>query len=223
MEINIGELISLIDKRYSNYEIAGYLDISRSSVVRLKAKLNLKSKFNEGKREQKLCDECGIEFDCLISENRKFCSHNCSASFNNRIFKRKQRKIKICLYCFLPLQGEDIRGKKFCDTNCHLKFKSQQFYESVELGEASSVRCKRYLIEKHGNKCMECGWDKINEFSGKVPIEIEHIDGNSENNSLDNLKLLCPNCHSLTKTYKALNKGKGRHKRMERYKEGKSF
>ena len=51
---------------------------------------------------------------------------------------------------------------------------------------------------------------------------LEHIDGNSENNSLDNLKLLCPNCHSLTPTYKNLNKGNGRFKRMERYNKGKS-
>jgi predicted HNH restriction endonuclease len=70
---------------------------------------------------------------------------------------------------------------------------------------------------------MQCGWDKINLHTNKVPIELEHIDGNSTNNELSNLKLLCPNCHSLTSTYKALNKGNGRHKRMERYKEGKSY
>ena len=70
---------------------------------------------------------------------------------------------------------------------------------------------------------MECGWNKINPITNKVPIELEHIDGNSENNSLDNLKLLCPNCHSLTPTYKALNIGNGRYKRMKRYKDGKSY
>lgn len=60
---------------------------------------------------------------------------------------------------------------------------------------------------------MKCGWSKINPTTGKVPIQLEHIDGNSENNSLDNLKLLCPNCHSLTSTYGALNKGNGRKNR----------
>ena len=70
---------------------------------------------------------------------------------------------------------------------------------------------------------MECGWGEKNKFSNTVPIELEHIDGNSENNQLDNLKLLCPNCHSLTPTYKGLNKGNGRHIRQQRYKDGKSY
>lgn len=70
---------------------------------------------------------------------------------------------------------------------------------------------------------MECGWCEVNPISGKVPIELEHIDGDSNNNSLENLKLLCPNHHSLTPTYKYLNKGKGRHSRRERYNKGKSY
>ena len=49
------------------------------------------------------------------------------------------------------------------------------------------------------------------------------IDGNSENDSLDNVKLLCPSCHSLTATYKGANMGKGRRKRRQRYAEGKSY
>ena len=93
----------------------------------------------------------------------------------------------------------------------------------ISNGRASTKTLKRFLIENYGDKCMECGWCEINKVTGKVPIELEHIDGNSENNSLENLKLLCPNCHSLTPTYKALNSGNGRYKRMERYKEGKSY
>jgi 5-methylcytosine-specific restriction endonuclease McrA len=87
-------------------------------------------------------------------------------------------------------------------------------YEKINKGDLSfnEKRYKDYLILIYGNKCMECGWDKINPKTGKVPIQLEHIDGNSENNKLENLKLLCPNCHSLTPTYGALNKGKGRKK-----------
>jgi hypothetical protein len=56
---------------------------------------------------------------------------------------------------------------------------------------------------------MKCGWGEVNKFTNKVPIEIEHKDGNCENNRLDNLELLCPNCHSLTSTYKGANKSEG--------------
>jgi predicted HNH restriction endonuclease len=46
-------------------------------------------------------------------------------------------------------------------------------------------------------------------------LEIEHIDGNFENNAEENLELLCPNCHSLTSTYKGANKGSGRKERKK--------
>lgn len=39
-----------------------------------------------------------------------------------------------------------------------------------------------------------------------IPLELDHIDGNNKNNSLDNLRLLCPNCHALTSTYRGKNK-----------------
>lgn len=63
--------------------------------------------------------------------------------------------------------------------------------------------------------CNNCG--------NQIPLEVEHKDGNSENNSLINLCLLCPNCHAQTPTYKSKNKGNGRHSRRQRYKDGKSY
>jgi 5-methylcytosine-specific restriction endonuclease McrA len=63
---------------------------------------------------------------------------------------------------------------------------------------------------------MECGWNKMNSYTGKIPIQLEHIDGNSENNELSNLKLLCPNCHTLTPTWGGANKGNGRKNRRKK-------
>jgi 5-methylcytosine-specific restriction endonuclease McrA len=68
---------------------------------------------------------------------------------------------------------------------------------------------------------MKCGWSEINPKSGKVPIQLNHINGNSEDNKLSNLELLCPNCHSLTPTFGMLNKGNGRKKRRDRYQQEK--
>jgi hypothetical protein len=80
-----------------------------------------------------------------------------------------------------------------------------------------SKHLKRYFIEKFNNKCVECSWAKHHPVTGVVPLEIEHVDGNSENNQEDNLKLLCPNCHALTPFYKNLNRGNGRKWRMNKY------
>ena len=66
------------------------------------------------------------------------------------------------------------------------------------------------LIEKYNNKCSICGWCEENTYTKSIPLEVEHIDGNPYNNSPENVTLICPNCHSLTKTYKGANKGNGR-------------
>jgi 5-methylcytosine-specific restriction endonuclease McrA len=80
-----------------------------------------------------------------------------------------------------------------------------------------SKHLKKYLGEKFGNRCFECGWSERHPVTGVIPLEIDHIDGNAENNSEPNLRLLCPNCHALTPFYKNLNRGKGRRWRMDKY------
>jgi 5-methylcytosine-specific restriction endonuclease McrA len=80
-----------------------------------------------------------------------------------------------------------------------------------------STHLRRYLIEKSGHKCVVCGWNKKHPVTGLVPLEIDHVDGNSENNKEDNLQVICPNCHALTPFFKNLNKGKGRKWRMKKY------
>jgi hypothetical protein len=74
------------------------------------------------------------------------------------------------------------------------------------------------LIAKYGERCSQCGWAERNPVTGKVPITIDHIDGDWNNNREENLRLLCPNCHSLTPTYQALNWGKGRPWRYKKVK-----
>ena len=76
---------------------------------------------------------------------------------------------------------------------------------------------RRYIFEKFQNKCCICGWSEINPYTNTLPLEIDHIDGDYTNNSEENLRLLCPNCHSLTSTYKGANIGHGRKDREKYY------
>jgi Zn finger protein HypA/HybF involved in hydrogenase expression len=85
----------------------------------------------------------------------------------------------------------------------------------------ASKHIKRYILEQQKHKCAKCNIDSWN--NNPIILELEHKDGNSENNNLDNLECLCPNCHSQTPTYKNRNQGNGRHARRIRYSEGKSF
>lgn len=165
--------------------------------------------------ETKICKNCGNE---IKGRGIKFCSQTCNGTYNNKDrIKKVERECNNC--------GVITTNNYYCTPECNQIHKTQLRFEQIESGDITldPRQYKKYLIHKHGAKCMRCGWCEVNPTSGNVPIELEHKDGDSSNNSLDNLELLCPNHHALTPTYKALNKGNGRHKRMERYNEGKSY
>ncbi|MDO8515289.1 MAG: HNH endonuclease signature motif containing protein [bacterium] len=80
-----------------------------------------------------------------------------------------------------------------------------------------SEHLKRYLTEKQGAYCFLCKWAERNPVTKKVPLEVDHINGDSEDNDENNLRLICPNCHSLSPNFRNLNKGKGRLWRRRKY------
>lgn len=105
---------------------------------------------------------------------------------------------------------------------CEAQYKTADYVKRWKAGEVDgrngyniSRHIRRYLFDKYDSKCAQCGWGEQNVTTGNIPLEVHHIDGNYENNSEENLILLCPNCHSLTPTYKAANKGKGRKGRQK--------
>lgn len=129
--------------------------------------------------------------------------------YENRIVK-----IRKCLNCNIQLKKQ----KTFCSLKCGGEYKRNEIFKKIEKGDMtlSTRNYKNYLIYKYGEKCMKCDWNKVHEITKKVPIQLNHIDGNSDNNKISNLELLCPNCHSLTPNFGALNDGNGRFKRKER-------
>ena len=77
----------------------------------------------------------------------------------------------------------------------------------VEGRWAASHHLKNRLI-REGIKpphCEICGWAQRAD-DGRLPLELDHINGNREDNRLENLRVLCPNCHSLQPTHRGLNK-----------------
>lgn len=129
----------------------------------------------------------------------------------------RNKKIRYCSRCGKELKHE-IRTN-YCSAACKSKHNHCEWialWKGGKIGnhtEQIPGAIRRYLHEKYGGACEECGWNKTNISTGRVPLTVHHIDGNSSNNDESNLQLLCPNCHSLKPNYGSLNKGNGRTKR----------
>ena len=133
-----------------------------------------------------------------------------------------------CLNCGKELTG---RQTKYCSNQCQKEYQYKEYIELWKAGKENGMRgqfdtskhIKRYLIQRANGKCERCGWGEINPYTQKIPLELHHKDGNYRNNAEDNLELLCPNCHSLTDTYRGGNTGKSTREGREKYVARKNY
>lgn len=148
-----------------------------------------------------------------------FCSHSCSARYNNLGVNRHSASgVLIDKYCATCGKVLDQHNKIYCSIKCHKDHIHTEYIKNWLSGKNDGSRgigeisrhIRRYMLEQAENQCSECGWGKINPTTGHSFLAIHHIDGHSDNNHPDNLRVLCPNCHSLTPTFGSLNIGNGR-------------
>lgn len=116
------------------------------------------------------------------------------------------------------MNGKCPDCEKTFDSSYKLAGHRRLMHSAFESFKTDSRR-KRRLLEERGHKCEVCN---TVEWCGQlVPIEIDHVDGDPENNKRENLRLICPNCHAQTSTYKGKNMGKitnsKRQKKLKKY------
>lgn len=79
--------------------------------------------------------------------------------------------------------------------------KKDNYFQSFKLKK------RLFAVGLKKKQCELCGWKKVSD-DGRLPLELDHINGNSTDNRLKNLRVLCPNCHSLQPTHRGRNRKK---------------
>ncbi len=169
------------------------------------------------------CSFCGELFLKTPSEVAKsktgnsFCSKGCAVSYNNSTNpKRKALEKTLCEVCSSPVK---TRRARVCSSKCRGDKIHKDYIDlwkaGLESGSSSSGvhrQVRRYLFERHGHSCSDCGWSAVNAYTGLIPLTVHHVDGDWTNNVESNLQLLCPNCHSLTPNFGSRNKASTKRK-----------
>jgi 5-methylcytosine-specific restriction endonuclease McrA len=120
-------------------------------------------------------------------------------------------KLFVCTHCNKLKPVSRSSFNKYCSAQCQQDYQRSQ----IDFKDYKRDRTRRlYLIRHRGHQCECCKNTEWNNQS--IPLEIDHIDGNHQNNVLENVRLLCPNCHAQTPTYKNRNAGNGRESRRKK-------
>jgi Zn finger protein HypA/HybF involved in hydrogenase expression len=101
-----------------------------------------------------------------------------------------------------------LKGKKN-PNGFKMRFPAEKIFVQSSLYRGASIKLKERFIERFNvpYKCLRCD---LNEWQGKkIILHIDHINGVNDDNRQENLRLLCPNCHSQTDTYCGRNAYKG--------------
>lgn len=153
---------------------------------------------------EKICECCKKKHDGKFGSGR-FCSKFCSRSFSTKL-KRKEinRKVSEKLSGrVLSLEDKEklkeawvVRKEK---GKTKPKLPLELFF--IENSKTTNQKIKNRLFEDGIRiyRCEECG---IDSYNGKfLCLQLHHINGNNRDNRLENLQILCPNCHSQTENF----------------------
>ena len=158
----------------------------------------------------KLCKECQTE----IPPDRQcnvFCNRSCRTRYGNKHRTRRLCKGR-CTKCETPCP----KRRAFCSRRCAAAARWEEKVARIQSGlRVPPKAARRFLAETKGYNCQICRLSSWQDH--ELVLIVDHINGNADDNTTENLRLLCPNCDSQTSTYKGRNKGRGRADRRQRY------
>lgn len=142
-------------------------------------------------------DISDIKFTKIIKESQFYsdvarkCGYNCITNY--RVIKKRIIKLNLDTSHFLKFKVGDRNKKPLSEV-------------AVKNSTYSRGNLKKRLIKDLGweYKCKECGQGDV--WKGKkLTLELDHINGVNNDHRLENLRFLCPNCHTTMPTNKGAN------------------
>ena len=151
------------------------------------------------------CSKGSVSYHCGKGQKEKARLRVINYRNNYELTPKFSKKVKLCKNCNKQLVSNKAT---FCDKTCNSLFIKNTTLDKFKKGlVCSSSTIRNILIEKDGDKCSICEqsstWNSL-----PLVLQVDHINGDSDNNFPDNLRLLCPNCHTQTETFTGGNKVK---------------
>jgi 5-methylcytosine-specific restriction endonuclease McrA len=161
------------------------------------------------------CENCNDQIDGSYGSGR-FCNSKCAKSFSTKHKRQEINQVVSKKMKGRPLShnkgfknGFDERRRLFdekdrCKAVKVLEKQRKEFYATAEWDELPFIEKRRRVFNFQKGKCLFC---KTKEWLGKpLTLELDHVNGDNTDNRRENLRFLCPNCHSQTPTYRRKNR-----------------
>jgi 5-methylcytosine-specific restriction endonuclease McrA len=146
-----------------------------------------------------ICENCSNPHTKTYGSGR-FCDVTCARGFSTKK-KRKEINEKVSR----SLKGRQGISVPYTEeTRKKVKETWIQKLFDINFNDLSFGSKRKVVLYEQENKCSKCS---ISEWFGQqIPLEVDHINGISNDDRRENLEALCPNCHSITPTWRGRNK-----------------
>lgn len=160
----------------------------------------------------KICEHCEKEFESYRQLNGHRRIHGKSnGGYSVSRKKNVTPNTYNCLNCNTLNEWSYQKTNKYCNPTCYHEWtwKNKIVPRILEGKVSNRPQLRRFLAETRGYQCDECG---VKDLYNNRPLmlQVDHISGRADNDKPENLRLLCPNCHSQTISFGGRNKGNGR-------------
>lgn len=174
------------------------------------------------------CAKSTVSYYCSKGSSKNWKKYTYPEGELREAIKNSKSIRQVCIFLNLPVSGgryetlkakieeygidcSHFSGQSWAKGETGLSFDKEEFVDRVlKIGgsgwRSHTIKLKLYELGIKNEECEECGVASV--WNNKpISLHLDHINGNNKDNRLENLRVLCPNCHSQTDTYAGKNIG----------------